>query len=173
VQTTLVVYDATGGPGKRALMREPALSYLTPDTQARWRPFMRPGPPGYRYASFMKAVAASLHDAGVLLVAGTDAMGYPLVVPGASLLRELELLVEVGLSPYEALYAATIAPASFIGRPRDFGIVEAGSRADLILVDGNPLEDVRHLRKLRGVMARGKWFSVDDLDHRIASPGSP
>ena len=74
------------------------------------------GPPGYRYADFMKKVAASLHRAGVPLIAGTDAMGYPLVVPGAALIRELELLVEIGMSPYEAIQAATVAPAVLLGR---------------------------------------------------------
>ncbi|MGQ0735095.1 MAG: amidohydrolase family protein [Acidobacteriota bacterium] len=150
VQTTLVAYDAIGGPGRQRLIDDPAIAYLRADTQAIWRRGAQaPGPPGYRYTDFMKTVAGALHRAGVPLMAGTDAMGAPLVAPGSSLHRELELLTESGLSPYEAMRAATVVPATFLAKEKEFGTIATGQRADLLLIDGNPLEDVTRLKLTR------------------------
>lgn len=167
VQTTLVAYDAIGGPGKAVLASDPMLAYLRPDVQARWSRFAQRRLRGYRYTQFMKKVAAVLDRAGVPLMAGTDAMGYPLVTPGSSLHRELQLLVEAGLRPYDALRAATVASARFLGRTTEFGTIAIGRRADLLLVDGNPLEDISRLRRVDGVMVRGRWFTRADLDHML------
>jgi hypothetical protein len=168
VQTTLVAYDAVGGPGRRRLALDPAIDFLDPAVQARWRR-LRPAAPRLRYTDFMKKLAGALHRAGVPLVAGTDAMGYPLVTPGASLHRELELLTASGLSPYEALRTATVEAARFLRRPAEFGRVAPGLRADLILVDGNPLEDLARLREPFGVMARGRWYPREVLRGMLAS----
>jgi imidazolonepropionase-like amidohydrolase len=168
VQTTLVAYDAIGGPDRRLLTEDPALTYLRADTRAIWQRMARSsGPPGYRYTEFMQAVAGALHRAGVPLIAGTDAMGLGLVAPGSSLHRELDLLVESGLTPYEAIYAATVAPARFLHLEHEFGTVTPGARADLLLIDGNPLEDVTRLRQPAGVMARGRWHSRADLEQKL------
>jgi imidazolonepropionase-like amidohydrolase len=106
----------------------------------------------------MKKVAGVLHRRGVSLLVGTDAMGFPLVTPGSSIHRELELLTEAGVVPYEAIRAATVLPARFLGRQREFGSIAVGKRADLLLVDGNPAEDIRRLRDPAGVMVRGRWL---------------
>jgi imidazolonepropionase-like amidohydrolase len=76
---------------------------------------------------------------------------------------ELQLLQASGLSPYEALHAATVAPANFLRRERDFGTIAAGKRADLLLVQKNPLEDLSTLTEPSGVMARGRWLGSDAL----------
>lgn len=162
VQTTLVAYDAIGGPGRRLLASDPAIDFLQPAVRTRWRR-LRSAAPRLRYTDFMKKLTGALHRAGVPLVAGTDAMGYPLVTPGASLHRELELLVASGLSPYEALRTATVESARFLRRPAEFGRIAPGLRADLILVDGNPLEDMARLREPFGVMARGRWYPREEL----------
>ena len=86
------------------------------------------GIPGYGYDQFMKKVTRALHRAGVPLIAGTDAMGLPLVAPGISLHRELELLVESGLTPYEAIRAATVAPAVFL--PRTMSSARSASESE-------------------------------------------
>jgi len=78
---------------------------------------------------FMKRVTATLHRAGVPLVAGTDALGAPLIVPGISIHEELRLLTESGLTPYEALRTATINPAVFLRKDQEFGTVHVGKRA--------------------------------------------
>ena len=171
VQTTLVAYDAIGGPGRRLLVTDPAIEYLHPDVQRRWRR-LRAAAPRLRYTDFMQKVAGALHRAGVPLVAGTDAMGYPLVTPGSSLQRELELLVESGLTPWDALRSATVEPARFLHQELEFGRIAAGRRADLLLVDGNPLDDIARLREPAGVMARGRWYSRSELEGMLRTLAS-
>ena len=143
VQTTLINYEFLSGPERLALIQEPAMEYLDETVRTRWRRLPQAGSPGYAYHRFMKKVVGALHRAGVPLVAGTDAMGLPLIVPGASLHRELQLLTESGLTPYEAIRAATINPAVFLRKDQEFGTVAEGKRADLLLVDGDPFQDSR------------------------------
>jgi hypothetical protein len=168
VQTTLVAYEAIGGPGRLRLVQDPVMDYLRPDVRRRWLGGSQAGPPGYRYTEFMKKVAGALHRAGVPLMAGTDAMGFPRIAPGASLHHELQLLTESGLTPYEALRAATVVPATFLGKGDEFGTIAVGKRADLLLVDGNPLQDIGRLKQPLGVMARGRWFPRDQLQQMLA-----
>jgi imidazolonepropionase-like amidohydrolase len=94
-------------------------------------------------------------------------------VPGSSLTRELELLVEAGLTPYEALAAATALAAPVIGFA-DRGQVAPGFAANLVLVDGDPLSDVSVLEQPEGVMVRGVWLDDKDLDElrRASRPTS-
>lgn len=101
--------------------------------------------------------ALDRHGAGIL--AGTDTPN-PFPVPGFSLHDELESLVAAGLTPAEALVAATREPARFLGEADEFGTVETGRRADLVLLEGNPLEDIGHTRSIAGVMVHGVW--IDD-----------
>jgi hypothetical protein len=171
VQTTLVAYDAPGGRGRRALAAEPAIDYLHPSVQARWRR-LRMTAPRLRYTEFMQKIAGALHREGVPLIAGTDAMGYPLVTPGASLHRELALLAGSGISPIAVMRTATTAPASFLGRATEFGRIAPGLRADLVLVDGNPLDDLTRLRVPAGVMARGRWYPRERLDQMLTALAS-
>ena len=117
----------------------------------------------------MKKVVGALHRAGVPLVAGTDAMGFPLIVPGASLHRELQLLTESGLTPYEALRSATVNPAVFLRKEEEFGTVAEGKRADLLLLAGDPLQDLTRLKEPIGVMVRGRWLAREDLHQRLAA----
>jgi imidazolonepropionase-like amidohydrolase len=171
VQTTLVAYDALGGLGRRALMADPAIDYLHPEVQTRWRR-LRGTAPRLRYTDFMQKLAGILHQRGVTLIAGTDAMGYPLVTPGASLHRELELLVGSGLSPLDAMRSATIEPARFLRRPAEFGRIAPGMRADLLLVGGNPLDNIARLREPVGVMARGRWYPRAELQRMLTGLAS-
>jgi imidazolonepropionase-like amidohydrolase len=105
----------------------------------------------------------ALHRAGAGLLLGSDA---PQVfnVPGFSVHEELELLVDAGLDPYQALVTGTVNPARFFGREGEFGIVAAGAAADLILLRGNPLDEIGNTRTIDGVMLRGQWFDRGDLD---------
>jgi imidazolonepropionase-like amidohydrolase len=114
-------------------------------------------PPGADYAS-AKASVAALHEAGVPILAGTDANDSPLIpggVPhGQSLHRELELLTGAGLSTVDALRAATVVPATVFGLA-DRGVIEPGKRADLVLLDDDPLADIRASRSIRRVWIGG------------------
>ncbi|MEP6779629.1 MAG: amidohydrolase family protein [Gemmatimonadaceae bacterium] len=108
------------------------------------------------------AVIKALHDAGVTIVAGTD---YGL--PGFSLLRELELYVDAGLSPLEAIRSATAVPAQVMGLSSDVGTIESGKRADLVVLDGDPLVDIRNVRSGRWVVAAGRMFDMRGLRRAV------
>jgi hypothetical protein len=104
------------------------------------------------------AIVGALHKAGVTIVAGTD-----VVVPGHSLHRELELFVEAGFTPMEAIQAATIVPARVMKRDKDVGTIETGKRADLIIIDANPMESISNIRKLKWVIAGGRMYDSAEL----------
>jgi len=104
-----------------------------------------------------RLLVGALHAAGARLLAGTDS-GIDVTQPGISLHDELDELVASGLSPLEALQAATTWPAEFLGRVGEVGTIAAGARADLVMVDGEPSQDVALLRHPRAVMLRGGWL---------------
>ncbi|MEJ2068600.1 MAG: amidohydrolase family protein, partial [Deltaproteobacteria bacterium] len=120
-------------------------------------------------------VLGGLHDAGVLLLLGTDSgTGGMGIVPGYSIHDELSILVENGFSPYEALATGTVNAAGVVERMTgegDFGTIEVGKRADLILVAGNPLQDISSLRTPLVVMAAGRWYSGETLADLINISG--
>jgi imidazolonepropionase-like amidohydrolase len=101
-------------------------------------------------------------DAGVPIVAGTDA-GNPFVFPGYSMHDELALMVEAGLTPMEALVAATRRAAEMLGAGDTFGTVTAGKRADLLILGKNPLDDIRNTRTLEVVIAGGDVIDRSSL----------
>jgi hypothetical protein len=117
-----------------------------------------------------------LHKGGVTLVLGTDAgpMGMGLV-PGFSLHDELRIMVENGLSPYEALKMATVDAAGVIKKmlgEGNFGTIEVGKTADLVLINGNPLDNIHNTKNIHGVMASGQWFDKQELQ-KMTAPGIP
>lgn len=104
------------------------------------------------------ATISALHKAGIPIIAGTDQ-----AVPGHSLHREIELYVKAGFTPMEAIQAATLIPARVMKLENEVGTVEAGKRADLILIEGNPLESISNIRNVRWVVAAGRLFNPADL----------
>ncbi len=120
-------------------------------------------------------ILRGLHEAGVELVLGTDAIGGIGIVPGFSVHDELRILVENGFSPYEALLTGAVNAAKVVERMTgegDFGTIQIGKRADLILVSGNPLEDITTTKAPLGVMASGNWFTAVQLSELIKISGS-
>jgi imidazolonepropionase-like amidohydrolase len=113
-----------------------------------------------------------LHDAGVTILAGTD-VGNPFLLPGLSLHREMEQLHEAGLSPLEALQAATLLPARVFGLSDSLGTIETGKFADLVLLDANPLEDVTNTRRIQAVVVNGRLLRRADLDGLLAQAAAP
>lgn len=100
-----------------------------------------------------------MHKAGVKIMAGSDFSDWA-IVPGVDLHNELALLVEAGFTPLEALQAATLNPAKFLGKTDTYGTIQVGRAADLILLDMNPLEDISHTRKIHAVVVGGKFFPL-------------
>ena len=103
-------------------------------------------------------ITGALHRAGVPIVSGTD-----VGVPGHTLHRELELYVKAGMTPLEAIQAATITPARVMKLDNEVGSIEAGRRADLIVLDANPLENISNIRKVRLVLTQGRLFDCAKL----------
>jgi imidazolonepropionase-like amidohydrolase len=101
------------------------------------------------------AVVRRARDAGAAIMAGTDT-GDPGTIPGVTLHDELDLLVRAGLTPMEALRSATYEPARFLGREKVQGTLKPGMLADVVLLDGNPLEDIRNTRRVAAVWVRGR-----------------
>lgn len=159
-----------------AVLRRPEMKYIPSRIAQGWGPATNPYVNSSRMTNWqgfqaryavLEKLTKGFHDAGVRLLAGTDAMN-PSVVPGFSLHDELHDLVAAGLTPYEALRAATANPAEFLKAKTRFGTVTEGKRADLILVDGNPLDDVTVVSRRQGVMIKGQWFSQSELQKRIS-----
>jgi hypothetical protein len=123
---------------------------------------------------FLVTLTGILHRAGVPLLAGTDTP-LPIMYPGHSLHDELDELAAAGLGPFEALETATVNPGRFL-RPERAGataeirgVIEPGAVADLLLIDGNPLEDLRRLRRPAGVVLRGRWLPRSQLDSLVSA----
>jgi imidazolonepropionase-like amidohydrolase len=104
------------------------------------------------------AIVGALHRAGIPVVAGTDQ-----TVPGHSLHREIELYVQAGFTPMEAIQAATIVPARAMGLDKESGTIENAKRGDLILVNGNPLDDIHNIRNVEYVITGGTMYHTAEL----------
>jgi imidazolonepropionase-like amidohydrolase len=111
-------------------------------------------------------MVGEMKSAGVPILAGTDTAAGVRVYPGFSLHEELGLLVQAGLTPMEALQAATLNAGKYLGLA-DTGTIEKGKRADLVLLDANPLQDIGNTRKIRSVVLAGRYFSRADLDRLL------
>ena len=175
VTTTLVMLrlalSMRGAPERvEELLARPEAALLSPATRHFWReaPFLGLPRTEAALAQYPRSqeLVRALDAAGVPILLGTDA-GLWGNVPGISALEELRLLVESGLTPFRALRAATVVPAGFLNRhipgadqPEAIG---KGSRADLVLLEGNPLEDIANVHRRAGVMVRGEWFPADRL----------
>jgi len=120
-----------------------------------------------RLVSQSLSAVKALQETGVTIMAGTDTTA-PNVFPGFSLHEDLAYLVKAGLTPMQALQAATSKPAEFLGRGAEQGTVQAGKRADLVLLSANPLDDIHNTQKIAGVVLNGKFLTRDELDELLA-----
>lgn len=157
-----------------AFLKRPEVAYLAPwevaDLKEPTRnPYLNFDKDGIaeleRNYPFQKTLVKALYDAGVPILTGTDS-GTGTSVPGFSLPEELGILVQSGLTPFQALQCATVAPARFL-RSQEFGTIEPSKAADLVLLRANPLDDVANTRQLAGVLLRGRWFDKPQLDQMV------
>jgi len=178
VVPTLVTWPIRLDPPDTLLARIDAgriagLCYVPPATLQKWRDGLtdlkqETGAPDWRaiYRDELRNVA-ELQRAGVALMTGTD-IGAPLLVPGFSIHDELALLVrDAGMTPREALRAATLTPARVMGLADSLGTVEAGKLADLVLLDADPRADIANTRRVHAVVANGRWMDRAALDRML------
>lgn len=164
---TMAVYWAEAH-GDSAVAEAAAMALIPAPILREWQTAAQDVPTWRRSAdaAILDAGTASVrafHSAGVPLLAGTD-VGVSLVVPGRSLHKELELLVNAGLTPLEALRTTTIEPARFLAATDSLGTIEVGKVADLLLLDANPLDDITNTRQIRGVVLNGRYLDRAALD---------
>ena len=162
-----------------AVFASPEYRFVKPEILDRWKKEGRQNNfhqevGDYRRESmqpFLSELTLALHEAGVIMATGTD-VSVEGIVPGHHLIRELELLTEVGLTPFEALEMGTRNAGIIIGlmgKDGDFGVIDVGKRADFVLLGGNPLDDITNLNKLIGVMASGRWYTRSKLDSLVGA----
>jgi imidazolonepropionase-like amidohydrolase len=178
VSPTLVVmrWIASESRSLNEMKASPYLKYTHPLLQSKWivaNRYNRNSTPELiayfdKMVEFHRRLVRALKAEGVPMVAGSDAMTSG-VVGGFSLHEELELLAGAGLTNEEALASATRLPAIWLGVDGDRGTIEVGKRADLILLDADPLLDVANTRKIKGVVLNGNWISGTTLDGMMAS----
>jgi hypothetical protein len=158
----------------KTFLDRPEVRYLSPDRRLVWRRadyVTRKGDVTPNLI-FLRRFTKDLSDAGVPLIAGTDAPSVPGIVPGFSLHDDLDTLEAAGLSRFQVLSAATRTPGHMIRRSipgaEPFGVVLPGNRADLVLTEANPLDGLATLRQPLGVMAHGRWYARADLEALLA-----
>jgi Amidohydrolase family len=173
VVPNLVAYKMIVEQGRdlASVLQRAETKHLPPRVAAEWQPGRnrydrKYSPEVAEHMTWRLNVLSTLtrefRRAGVRMMAGTDAP-IPGVLPGFSLHDELKLLVDAGFTPYEALRTATANPAAFLGRSGEFGTVTVGARADLMLLDADPLRDVANVARRAGVMVAGRWISEREL----------
>jgi imidazolonepropionase-like amidohydrolase len=157
-------------------LAEPEVALLPPDVRGSWLA-ARPAEASDRFVpelATLKKLTLAMSRAGVPLLAGTDSPAG--VMPGSSVDDDLDQLVSAGLTPFEALSAATRTAGEFIHRyvagAEEFGTIVPGKSADLVLLDANPLLDVRNVRQPVGVMVRGRWFASRELRAMVEAPAA-
>lgn len=151
--------------------RDGRLKYVPRQVEQRWRRLIADRQGGDKQRAkrvFQKElkIVGAMRKAGVPILAGTDT-GNPFCFPGFSLHEELALLVSAGLTPVEALRSATLSPAEFLGWDKTLGTIERGKIADLVLLDANPLEDIRNTQKINAVISSGRLFDRKALDQML------
>ncbi len=170
---TLVARKVVPFLNDEAIVNDPRLAYIGRQDRKDWTDvrdrLLRDNPPEFwtlHRAAYQEelAITREYHRDGVSILGGTDAGGTPFVIPGFDLHNELAALVAAGFTPMEALQSATSGAAQFLGLSDEFGIVANGKDADLLLLDSNPLDDIRNTQKIRAVVVQGKYLDRAALD---------
>lgn len=172
---TLVMLRSAAYLDADKLAADPHLSYIPFAIRKTWRDpreLKKQLPPDlleFMNVEYEKLVSILklMRRAGVMIMAGTDT-GNAYTYPGVELHRELELLVQAGLTPLEALRSATLEPGKFLGAHESLGSISAGKIADIVLLDADPLKDIRNTQKINAVFFEGKYLSRAQLNAMLA-----
>jgi hypothetical protein len=175
VVPTQMLFDGVWGVETlEELSGRPELRYISEEMLENWKEattnfrenightYERAG----RYREIRLQLMKALHDEGVGIILGSDAPQW-WNVPGFAIHRELKTYVEAGLTPFEALRTGTVNVARFLEIGDSAGTVEEGNSADLILLAGNPLENIGNVEHIEGVFIRGEWLSKEVLQERL------
>ena len=162
------------------LLSYPELKYMPTQMVGGWEKAHRARQAGAQFdrrkaeltAANRKRILKALHDGGVRVIFGTDAP-QQFSVPGFSVHREMASMREAGMTPYQIILTATRSAGEYHKDKARFGTVTAGSRADLILVGGDPLKDLSNVSRRAGVMVRGRWLAEDEIQKRLAGIAAP
>lgn len=176
---TLVVWDHHPPYREEEIAKmplDPHYKFLTPGMQMVWK-LSIPGlyeltyPDKEHYPAHQLELSEKmvriLYQQGAPLLIGTDS-NLTGVYPGSAALREMELFAEAGLPPQAILAAATVNAARALGREQDSGTLAVGHRADLVVLDANPLADIRNIHRIQGVMTQGRWLELSEIERMIA-----
>jgi imidazolonepropionase-like amidohydrolase len=173
---TLTVLRSTSHLDDATFRNDPRLKYMPAQVKNSWNPatdfrFRERTPEDFELARLVYKkqleIVGMMQRAGVGILAGTDVIN-PYCFPGFSLHDELVLLVQSGLTPMQALQAATINPARFLGKEKEMGTIEKGKIADLVLLDANPLEEIANTQKIHAVVFNGKLIPKPALQEMLA-----
>src|SRR5262249_21377389 len=153
------------GKAAEALLARPENRYVPLRRREEWRriaatPVDDSVRAGMAADGYMREIVAKLAAEHAKVLAGTDAARYPYMVMGYALIDELHRLEHAGLSAPAVLRAATVEPARAMRVPQEFGEIKTGRRADLVLLDRNPLQSTEAFDSRRGVMAHGYWLDL-------------
>jgi imidazolonepropionase-like amidohydrolase len=172
---TLAALRSVAYFGDAAYMKDDRLSQLPPAILEFWKAggmgMRAADDPAARSRQFERelTLVGAMQKAGVKILAGTDTPN-PYVFPGSSLHDELELLVKAGLTPLQALQAATLRPAEYLGMAARLGTIAPGRLADLVLLSGDPLADIANTRRIEAVIQNGRLYQRPDLQRVLWRP---
>jgi len=177
VVPTMVLWEtAFYGDQSAAELRaaRPEVRYIPPEMVEQWeravdeRLAASDQATNRRVSDLRRSILTALHEGGAPLLLGTDS---PQVfsVPGFAMHREMALWVELGMSPYEVLETGTRRVAEYFDATGDFGSVAVGHRADLLLLNANPIEDIANVSSRGGVMVNGRWMPEAEIQERLAA----
>jgi imidazolonepropionase-like amidohydrolase len=148
------------------------MQYVGADEAGQWAAAKQKNVQAYsaehrqKYVAVRRRLIKALHDGGVGVLLGSDAP-QTWNVPGFSIHREIATYVAAGLTPFQALVTGTRAVAEHLGTSTSAGTIDVGKRADLVLLDSSPLQEIGNTSKIAGVMIGGRWLPKSEIDKRL------